>query len=255
MIRRISTSGIITRVAGTYLESFSKQFSGDDGPALNAKFHDPTGIAVAADGSLYVADSMNHRIRRVGPDGIIRTIAGVKTKKEFGEFGGDNGPASLAKLSQPTALAFGPDGRLYFYDAMYQRTLGKPPYRADRQRVRRISPPLPGFTNTQIAVPSADGKELYKFNAVGQHLETLDAATRELRRRFSYDDENRLTKIADTKDEVTIARDENGQPHAFVIKDKKTAVDIDTNGYLERLTFPSGEPARMIYDKGGCSRK
>lgn len=250
VIRRISPSGIITRVAGVPLADFFGKYSGDDGPALDAKFNDPTGIALAADGSLFIADTNNHCIRRVGPDGVIRKFAGVKATKRDGGFSGDNGPALFAALSHPTELAIGPDTSLYFYDSPYQRTLGDPPYRADRQRIRRISPPLPGFTNTQIAVPSPDGKELHKFNAVGQILETLDNKNK-LLRRFSYDDDNQLKRIADSTNDVTVVRDENGRLHAFVINDKKTAVDVNDGGFLERLTFPSGESRRMVYDKSG----
>ncbi len=256
VVRRISTSGIITTVAGMFLQDESREFGGDDGPALKAKFFDPTGLAVGADGSLYIADTGNHRIRHVGPDGIVRTLAGVAQKKEYGDFTGDGSPARLAKLSYPIGLAFGPDGSLYFYDAQFQRGEGKADVRHIRQRVRRISPPMPGFTNTEIAVPSPDGKELYKFNAVGQHLETLDPLTKAVRMRFDYNDDGRLIGIEDAKSvSITIERDENGRPQALVFKDKKIAMDVNADGYLERLTFPGGEEARMSYHPGGLLKE
>ena len=61
-----------------------------------------------------------------------------------------------------------------------------------KHRIRRIAPPLPGFSNTEIAIPSPDGRELFKFNATGQHVETLNAFTGAMRLRFGYDKAGRL---------------------------------------------------------------
>ena len=65
-------SGTIT----TYAGSGTYGFSGDYGPAISAQFGFPAGIAVDAAGNLFIADSDNQRIRKVTPDGVIRTIAG-----------------------------------------------------------------------------------------------------------------------------------------------------------------------------------
>lgn len=72
-IRKINTDGIITTVVGSMLSGFS----GDGGPANLALLNSPLDIDVTSDGSLYIADSGNNRIRRVGPDGIITTIVGI----------------------------------------------------------------------------------------------------------------------------------------------------------------------------------
>ena len=71
-IRKVSTNGVITTVAGngTY------GYSGDGGAATNANLHFPSGVAVDASGNLFIADSFNHRIRRVSTNGIITTVAG-----------------------------------------------------------------------------------------------------------------------------------------------------------------------------------
>jgi sugar lactone lactonase YvrE len=80
----------------------SKRFGGDGGPAVHALLNFPTAVAVDPEGHLYIADTMNHRIRRVeAGTGRITTIAGVGQPR----FGGDGGPALSAGLNEPAALA------------------------------------------------------------------------------------------------------------------------------------------------------
>jgi sugar lactone lactonase YvrE len=71
VVRRVDTDGIITTVAGTGKAGFS----GDGGPAPGAALSSPSDIAIDSDGTLYIADSGNHRIRVVGPDGRIATLS------------------------------------------------------------------------------------------------------------------------------------------------------------------------------------
>jgi sugar lactone lactonase YvrE len=117
-IRRIDDSDppSITTIAGTGV----KGFSGDGGPALQAQFWWDQGVTPLPSGSLvldgdllYVADSLNHRIRRIDLDsGMIETIAG---NGEQG-YAGDGGPALQASFNQPLDIELGPDGRLYVAD-------------------------------------------------------------------------------------------------------------------------------------------
>jgi hypothetical protein len=98
----------------------SAAYGGDDGPALEARFAQPVGqsadpagrIGFDADGNLFIADTGNHRIRKIDRDGIITTVAGN------GEAGhdGDGGPALLASLDNPVDVAVGADGSLYIAD-------------------------------------------------------------------------------------------------------------------------------------------
>ena len=85
-------------------------FGGDGGLATEATLLAPESVARHPDGSLYIADTGNSRIRRVGLDGIITTIAGTGEPA----FSGDGGPATSAALDRPRSLAFDGEGNLYF---------------------------------------------------------------------------------------------------------------------------------------------
>ena len=108
-IRKVNTNGIITTVAGIGTRA---GYSGDGGPATQALLSVPRGIAVDAQGNLYIADSDNHRIRKVDTNGIITTVAGNGTAG----FGGDGGPASQARLGGPRDVFVDAQGTLYIAD-------------------------------------------------------------------------------------------------------------------------------------------
>lgn len=104
-IRKISPEGTIATIAGNGRFGFS----GDSAAAVDAALNQPAGVAVGADGSLYIADTNNQRIRKISADGPINTIAGNGTSGNAG----DGGDALSASLSSPGGLAVGGDGAIY----------------------------------------------------------------------------------------------------------------------------------------------
>lgn len=113
-IRKVS-NGTVTTVAGTG----EAGFSGDNGKATNAQLNQPYGIAVDAKGNLYIADTLNLRVRKVSPDGIITTISGTGVNNDTG----DGGPASAALLSFPIGLTVDGDGHLYITTTRHVREI------------------------------------------------------------------------------------------------------------------------------------
>jgi sugar lactone lactonase YvrE len=110
-IRRVSANGVITTVAGNNFNGFR----GDGSPAPSAMLDTPTSVlASPTTDEFFIADSKNHRVRRVSNTGIITTYAGTVAGSGFS---GDGNVAVFAQLSFPTALAFDRTGRLYIADA------------------------------------------------------------------------------------------------------------------------------------------
>jgi sugar lactone lactonase YvrE len=130
-IRRIDPSGAVSTVAGTG----SSGFTGDGGPATAAQLSWPRGLALDAQGRLYIADSANQRVRRVDTDGRIETVAGSGTDAATGlepacpwtrqglrgGFSGDGGRAREARLHCPAGVAVDPNGALLVTDTINNR--------------------------------------------------------------------------------------------------------------------------------------
>ena len=118
-IRRIGTDGKIATVAGAGDFETGGAFDGDGGPATKAHLNSPEGLALDASGNLYIADTDNHVIRRVGTDGNISTIAGTAqpsgTAQKSG-FAGDGGSATKALLNSPYGVAVDAAGNIYIAD-------------------------------------------------------------------------------------------------------------------------------------------
>ena len=112
-------SGIVTTVAG----NGTAGFTGDGGPATAARLKKPGGVALDAAGNLFIADTWNHRIRKVTPGGVISTVAGNGTLG----FSGDGGPATAAQLNYPSDMAVDAAGNLFIADT-------------GNHRIRKVTP-------------------------------------------------------------------------------------------------------------------
>ena len=118
-VRKVTPAGVITTVAGTGVGGFG----GDGGPAASAQLNGPSGLALDAVGNLYIAEYLNHRVRKVTPAGVITTVAGAGTQG----FSGDGGPATSAELNSPFDVVVDSAGNLYIADY-------------GNSRIRRVDP-------------------------------------------------------------------------------------------------------------------
>ncbi|MBL7500465.1 protein kinase [Frankia sp. CNm7] len=125
-VRRVDRNGIVTTVAGNGV----KGFAGDAGPATKAQLSWPWDVAVADDGTLYIVDIENNRVRRIDTRGVITTVAGTgdaggNYNGPVGEdgltFSGDGVPATQAHLNEPNSVVFDGYGNLYLADGFHNR--------------------------------------------------------------------------------------------------------------------------------------
>jgi sugar lactone lactonase YvrE len=116
-VGKINPDGTLTTVAG----GNGSGFSGDGGPAREAKLWNPTFITVDASGNLLLSDWANHRVRKVAPDGTISTVAGSGPAGDSDGYAGDGGPATEARLNGPDGLAVDAEGNLFIADLLNQR--------------------------------------------------------------------------------------------------------------------------------------
>ncbi len=148
---RIDADGMLTPFAG----NGKPEWSGDGGPATEAGLYCPFEMRIGPDGALYLADHGNNRIRRIGTDGIITTIAGSGAAGvDQGSYSGDGGPATSATLQEPSGIAFDAVGNLYIGDR-------------DNDRIRKID--LHGVITT-IAGDGKIGAPVDGGPAVSAHL-------------------------------------------------------------------------------------
>jgi sugar lactone lactonase YvrE len=130
-IREVETNGIITTVAG----NGTPGYYGDGSPAINAELYNPFGVGVDATGNLFIADDQNNRIREVGTNGIVITVAGNGTHG----YSGDGGVATNAELSDPGGVSVDTTGNLFIADF-------------DNNRIRKVINPGFAFTGPALAL-------------------------------------------------------------------------------------------------------
>lgn len=234
-VRKVGRNGLIRTVAG----SGSGGFTGDGGPATAARLNSPASLAVLADGSFYVTDVGNRRIRFISSDGNVSTFAGTGALATI-PIEPDGTPVLNSTLTRPFGLALFPDGNLAFSDSL-------------DQTVEQAVPDLPGFLGEEIFIPSRASEEVYVFDSRGKHLRTLHALTGAELLRFEYDGAGLLESVVDAYSNLTrIERNGAGKPLAIVAPfGQQTLLGLDDDGYLASVEDASGlRSYGFTYDEG-----
>ncbi len=236
---RVTPEGRTSTVAGVCGRS---GFSGDGDLATSARLAEIMDLDLGPDDTVYVAERCNHRIRSIGPDGLIRTVAGCSATGAACQSSCDpdlGTPAGAYHVYSPRALAIGPEGQVAFAEG--------------RNRISLLSTVLPGVGLTDHLIPSDDGELLYRFDLRGRHLETLLSLTGKALLTFGYDPEGRLESVTDASGNRTrVERDATGTLEAIVGPfDERTALALDADGYLARVENPAGEATRLTYARDG----
>jgi len=310
-VRRIGPDGYIYPFAG---KGDSGGLIGDSGPAVNALIENPRDVAVGPDGSVYICDYGHARIRRVGPDGEITTVAGDDQFTPFLE----NVPATQSG-NECESLVVGSDGSIYYTeehnvgapdppyssivrkitpDGVVRTIAGSPPHTEcttsdyalngcgdlgpattalfsgtlgsialdpsgdvlvvdfDIEIVRRIAPAFPGYSLTDILIPSANGRELYVMDQYGKHLTSRDTSTDAALYTFGYDASGRLASVTDAdQNQTTISRPTASTVEIAPPGPGTTTITLhqggDQDGYVAQISNPMSQTTTLGYDPGG----
>ncbi len=288
-VRRVRTDGVIETVLGSGTGEAGD--SGDGGPGVKALITDPLSVAVASDGSLYVAEYQGHRIRRLTPDGSVMTVAGT------GEPGraGDDGPAVAALLNNPHTVDVGADGTLYITDegngllrsvtpdGLMHTVAGGGDTRADDfcpaldahfelpritvvepngnlivadydgNFVYRVAPALPPVSPDGSVIADESGGSYFVFDSAGRHLQTVNAYTKQVLWSFEYDAAGRLSRITDAAQRaLVVQRDAGGRATALVSPDGlATSLRYDGKGWLSDVVNAAGEVHHLALSDSG----
>jgi len=238
-VRSVTPDGIIHRIAGVDpCPNCPNPPVADGQLATSGSLGGVWGIAVGPDGTVFVGETLGYRVRAIGADGIIRTIAGTS---KIGRTAAPSGTLALAaSVSYPWDLKFGPDGSLYVVDG-------------DTGTIRRLDTiyPAASFAKPTRILAAQDGSTADIFEG-GRHARTVDTVTGVALLTFGYDSDGLLANVTDADGNVTtIARDGNGNPTAIIAPGGQTTSLGVSNGNLASLTKPGGNALAFGYNDRG----
>ncbi len=210
-------------------------------------FHSISALTIDKDDNIYFAnraESIGQTIqfRKMNKQGIVTLL---NSRSE----GCDQGSEAPFTNNEPLGntcienwdLAVGPDGNVYSTARHIHKIL-------------KYSSSLPEFTAGELALPSEDGTQIFKFDATGRHIETRNALTGATIFTFNYDASGRLIQITDGDGDVTdFVRNTEGDLTKIVAEDgQETLIEYDANGYLNKVTLPeTAEIYQMQYTAEG----
>lgn len=150
VVRRVDTNGVIMTIVGTGIPGAG----GEGVPANRTPLNGPAALAFDAQGNLFIAEAKSNRVRMVGVDGLIRTVAG----NGLPGHDGDDGPAVSAQLTSPQCLAAGPSGTLQICDS---------------DRIRKLIPPAPGHWWFPVQSLSSFFQPRLRFSSPGSWVSLI----------------------------------------------------------------------------------
>jgi alpha-tubulin suppressor-like RCC1 family protein/sugar lactone lactonase YvrE len=245
-VRAIYQDGSIHTIAGDGVAGYS----GDSGPAIAARLNSALGLAIDSDGTLYIADTGNHRIRIVTPDGVISTVAG----NGIAGFAGDGASAITANLSSPHGVASEGKGSFYIADS-------------DNYRIRKVS--TNGIINTVAGIGSSafwgDGGP-----ATDASLGPFGIALGNSGNLYIADTNNyRIRKILANGNIITVAGDGNSAfsgdgeaalfaslnlPYGLALDSFERILIADTYNHRVRAVEPYASPSATVTINGGATQ-
>ncbi|HEY0140870.1 MAG TPA: RHS repeat-associated core domain-containing protein [Thermoanaerobaculia bacterium] len=270
-VRAVAPNGIIRTIAG---DGISQPTAGNGGPALRAGVN-PRGLAVGADGAVYLTNNASE-LRRIRPDGIIERVTsglsagwGVAAAGDGSMLVGDLYERVVRKVNEGTISTFAgnrsgrtADGELarasylsYPWDVDVAADGSVFIVDHNNSTIHRTSALFPAVTRSdETLVASAGGEVAYIF-AHGRHIRTVDTLTGTIVHTFGYDVAGWLVSITDADGNVTtIERNAHGLPEAIVAPGGQRTTLRVTGGTLTTISNPAGESNDFTYDVRGFMR-
>ncbi|GAA5787216.1 hypothetical protein YWS52_35430 [Chitiniphilus shinanonensis] len=229
-VRKLSPDGRLTTVAGGGTKTV------DGFSATATRLSGVRRIAFDGQGNLLLAQEK--LLRKIGVDGLMRTLAG-NGKALPAESGS---VVQEVKIETLSGVAVDEKGVIFYADSFM-----------DSPRIYRVGSPFQNAGETDYVIANEIGSELYQFDRWGRHALTQTLPTGADLYRFGYTTEGLLSTVTDADGNITtIERTSAGQPTAIIAPNgQRTTFTLDANGYLASVTNPAGETTRMTYGSDG----